>query len=185
MRERGAREEGEGERGKEREREREREGGGETERERERIADFIKKLVPDDMHVIADLEDQYHFPPCLAHTDLRPDLIIYSELTKSATLMELTVCFETNFEEAKSRKETKYADLVDEIEENGFTVDLVTIEVGARGFLKYESFRRLNEVLGADRKEFFTLLLDVAKVTIKNSFRIWTQRNSLSEPDET
>ena len=79
----------------------------------------------------------------------------------------------------------KYADLVDEIEENGFTVDLVTIEVGARGFLKYESFRRLNEVLGADRKEFFTLLLDVAKVTIKNSFRIWTQRNSLSEPDET
>ena len=149
------------------------------------IADFVKKLVPDDMHVIADLEDQYHFPPCLAHTDLRPDLIIYSELTKSATLMELTVCFETNFEEAKSRKETKYADLVDEIKENGFTVDLVTIEVGARGFLKYESFRRLNEVLGADRKEFFTLLLDVAKVTIKNSFRIWTQRNSLSEPDET
>ena len=119
------------------------------------IADFVKKLVPDDMHVIADLEDQYHFPPCLAHTDLRPDLIIYSELTKSATLMELTVCFETNFEEAKSRKETKYADLVDEIEENGFTVDLVTIEVGARGFLKYESFRRLNEVLGADRKEFY------------------------------
>ena len=149
------------------------------------IANFVKKLVPDDMHVIADLEDQYHFPPCLAHTDLRPDLIIYSKLTKSATLMGLTVCFETNFEEAKSRKEMKYADLVDEIEENGFTVDLVTIEVGARGFLKYESFRRLNEVLGVDRKEFFTLLLDVAKVTIKNSFRIWTQRNSLSEPDET
>ena len=87
------------------------------------IADFVKKLVPDDMHVIADFEDQYHFPPYLAHTDLRLDLIIYSKLTKSATLMDLTVCFETNFEEAKSRKEMKYADLVDEIEENGFTVD--------------------------------------------------------------
>ena len=134
------------------------------------------------MHMIVNLEDQYHFPPCLAHTDLQPDVIIYSELTKSATLMELTVCFETNFEEPKSWKEMKYADLMDEIEENGFIVDLVTIEME---FLKYESFRRLNEVLGADRKEFFTLLMDVAKVTIKNAFHIWTQRNSLSEPDET
>ena len=60
----------------------------------------------------------------------------------------------------------KYADLVDEIEQNGFTVELVPIEIGAQGFLKYESFRWLNEVLGADRKEFFTLLMDVAKVTI-------------------
>ena len=65
------------------------------------------------------------------------------------------------------------------------TVDFVTIEVGARGFLKYESFRWQNEVLGADRKEFFTLLMDVAKVTTKNFFHIWTQRNSLSKPDKT
>ena len=76
----------------------------------------------------------------------------------------------------------KYADLVDAIEENGFTVDLITMEVGVRGFVRYESFRRLNEVLGAGRKELFNLLMDVAKVTIKNSFRIWTQ--CLSEPKE-
>ena len=47
---------------------------------------------------------------------MQPDLVVYSELTKSVTLMELTVCFETNFEEAKLRKEIKYADLVDEID---------------------------------------------------------------------
>ena len=70
---------------------------------------------------------------------------------------------------------------MDEIEEKGFTVDPITIKFGAQDFLKYESFRRLNEVLSADRKEFFTLLMDVAKVTIKNSFCTWTQRNSLSE----
>ena len=108
------------------------------------IADFVGKQVPDDMHVVVDLEDQYHFPPCLAITDLRPDLVVYSEFNRSAILIE------TNFKEAKSRKETKYmyADLVDAIEENGFTVDLITVEVGARGFVRYESFRRLNEVLG-------------------------------------
>lgn len=57
------------------------------------IADFTRKLVPDDMQVVVDLEDQFTVQ---------------------------------------------------------FTVDLVTIlEVGARGFIKYESFCRLNEVLGA------------------------------------
>ena len=34
----------------------------------------------------------------------------------------------------------------DEIEGNGFTVDLVTVEVGARGFIRYESFCCLNDV---------------------------------------
>ena len=63
---------------------------------------------------------------------------------KTAILVELTVCYEYNFEEAKSRKETKYADLVDEIQENGFTVDLITVKVGARGFVRYESFCRLS-----------------------------------------
>ena len=50
------------------------------------------------MHVVVDLEDQYHFLPCLAHTDLQPAFIIYSKS------MELTVCFETNFEEAKRER---------------------------------------------------------------------------------
>ena len=74
---------------------------------------------------------------------------------------------------------------MDEIEENGFTVDLITVEVGARGFISYKSFCQLNEVWGTSRKELFNLLIDVAKVTIKNSFHIWTQRNRLSEPDES
>jgi hypothetical protein len=51
--------------------------------------------------------------------------------------VELTVCFEDNFADAKARKEAKYADLVDEIEGNGFIVDLITVEVGSRGFVKY------------------------------------------------
>lgn len=59
------------------------------------------------------------------------------------------MCFKENFVDAKSRKETKYADLVDEIEGNGFMVDLIMVEVGAHGFVQYESFSHLNELLGA------------------------------------
>ena len=60
--------------------------------------------------------------------------------------------------------------LVDEVEENGYTVNLVTVEVSARGFVLYETFHRLNELLGATQKELSKLLLDVLIAAIKNSF---------------
>jgi hypothetical protein len=50
--------------------------------------------------------------------------------------------------------------LVNEIEENGFTVDLITVEVGSRGFVKYESFCHLNELLGATQKELSNFLVE-------------------------
>ena len=58
--------------------------------------------------VLADLSEQYHFPTSLACSDLRPDLVVYSQQTKATIIVELTVCYETNFEEARSRKEGKY-----------------------------------------------------------------------------
>ena len=71
------------------------------------ISDFIKQQVPDDMTVLTDLSDQYQFLPSLALTDLRPDLVAYSDLTKSVIIVELTVCYETNYKEAQARKETE------------------------------------------------------------------------------
>ena len=94
------------------------------------MADFVRKQVPEDMQVIVDLENQYLFLTSLTYTDLRPDLVVCSNLTRTAILVELTVCFEDSFDDARARKEAKYVDLVDEIEENGFMVDLVTVEVG-------------------------------------------------------
>lgn len=58
---------------------------------------------------------------------------------------------------ARSRKE-KYCELVEKMEDNGFMVDLVTLEVGSGGFVNYDSFRRLNEATGASKKELQKLL---------------------------
>jgi hypothetical protein len=71
------------------------------------ISDFVKEQVTDDMEVVTDLGDQYLFPTCLAYTDLRPDLVIHSELTKTAVLVELsmTLCFKDNFADAKARRQ--------------------------------------------------------------------------------
>lgn len=113
---------------------------------------------PNDVTVLADLSEQYQFPPSLALSDLRPDLVAYSNLTKSVIIVELTVCYETNFRDARARKEEKYTELVKEVEENGFVVDLITVEVGSRGFVNYESFSWLNSTLGAPKKKLFDLL---------------------------
>ena len=79
------------------------------------IEKFVKEHITDDVSVLADLSEQYHFPASLACSDLRPDLVAHSDLTKTATIVELTVCFETNFEAARSRKEAKYSELIEEV----------------------------------------------------------------------
>ena len=42
----------------------------------------------------------------------------------------------------RDRETGRERDLVDKIEENSFMVDLATVEVGAHGFVQYDSFHR-------------------------------------------
>ena len=142
------------------------------------ISSFVQKQVPDDVTVLTDLPngDQYQFPSSLTLTDLRPDLVAYSNLTKLVTMVELTVCYETNFKGARSRKEEKYMELVEEIEQKEFVVDLITVEVGSRGFINQESFYHLNATLGATKRELMDLML--SETAIRGSFEIWIGRNT-------
>jgi hypothetical protein len=52
----------------------------------------------------ADISNTYEFPLLIIPTDLRPDLVWWDEAHESITLVELTACFETNFEEARQRR---------------------------------------------------------------------------------
>ena len=61
--------------------------------------------------------------------------MLWSPTQKSAILVELTVCYETDFEDAHRRKANKYEDLVEAGRSNGFDTSTVTLEVGSRGFL--------------------------------------------------
>lgn len=45
------------------------------------------------------------------HTNLGPDLVVYSELAKTAILVAPTACLEDNFEDTKPHKEAKYTHL--------------------------------------------------------------------------
>ena len=63
------------------------------------------------------------------------------------TIIELTIPFKSNFKKAHNRKHAKYQDVLDDIKGNGFDTDLITIEVGSRGFNSPDGFDQLKDTL--------------------------------------
>ena len=55
----------------------------------------------------------------------------------------VTVPFETGFDNARERKETKYEELVLSARNNGYETTLLTLEVGARGVPSMPGFKKL------------------------------------------
>ena len=90
------------------------------------------------------------FPPTICASSLRPDVVIWSTMTRFVTLLELTCCAEEGIEGAQLRKETKYASLVEEISGNNWTPRL--LEVGARGLIGSRTFR-IFVMLGMSTRE--------------------------------
>ena len=65
----------------------------------------------------------------------------------------------------------------EEIEDRDFVVDLITLEVGSRGFVGYDGFCQLRDSVGASQKELNDQLFSVSLSVIKGSFQIWTCHN--------
>ena len=70
------------------------------------ISKFMAESLPDGYQLLADLPQSqpYIFPPHIATTDQRPDIVVWSNTTQEVWVIELTVCFETGYEEARTWK---------------------------------------------------------------------------------
>ena len=69
------------------------------------IVDSLQSQCPPDCKITADLPNtDYVFPTNTTSTDLHPDLLVWSDTQRILVLVELTVCFETNFVDASQRK---------------------------------------------------------------------------------
>ena len=147
------------------------------------ISDFLKVTLTEDYKIVSDLgtPETYLFPPVLAVTDLRPDLVVYNDLMRDAIIIELTVPFESNFGKAQERKQVKYHGLVNDVKKNGFDVDLITIEVGSRGFVCPDGFDQLKDSIIASSRQIKDLMLNVSMAAITGSYKIWTSRNHCAE----
>ena len=101
--------------------------------------------------IYADLEGHSiaggTIPPHILTTSQRPDIVIVLEESKEIVIVELTVPFETNVEEAHRRKVDKYSSMVQDIQEMGYTVSLYAVEVGVRGLLSTDNKHRMKQLL--------------------------------------
>jgi len=64
------------------------------------ISKFMAESLPDEYQLLADLPQSqpYVFPPHIATTDQRPDIVVWSNTAQEVWVIELTVCFETGYE---------------------------------------------------------------------------------------
>ena len=111
------------------------------------LASTAAEKLPSTTSFTTDLGDTYQFPLHITPTTLRPDMVLWDDGQKQLVIIELTVCFETSFEAAAEKKETKYHDLVTSAERAGYNTTLITLEMGSRGAPHLPGFTQLTHEL--------------------------------------
>ena len=130
--------------------------------------------------ILADLlGTNYSFPPHIANTDERPDLVLWSDQSRSVTLIELTIPFEDNFADVHQRKSNRYHDLLQLCRKNGYRAQLHTIQVGSRGIIDLESMSCVADLCKPKQHIWQRLLVELARTAITSSYNIWCSRNRL------
>ena len=94
------------------------------------ISKFMAKSLPEEYQLLADLPQfqPYVFPPHIATTDQRPDIVVWNSTNQEVWVIKLTVCFETGYEDAHTLKTNRYTDLMRQIADSSVDGTLVTLE---------------------------------------------------------
>ena len=143
------------------------------------ITELAQSLLCDGYHLISDLgEEGYHFPSHIVPTNLRSDLVMWSDRPKKLDLFELRVCFETVFDDAARRKTMCYSELASDARAHGYCTTIIPIQIGSQGVVEesgLEDFKKcLKHVLANEWKSF---LIQLVTITIEASHKIWCTRN--------
>jgi hypothetical protein len=143
--------------------------------------------VANDWKLLVDYEHKkIVFPPHIFSTSQRPDVIIWSRMSRNVVLLELTCCAEEGVKAAQLRKEVRYHELVESIGCSGWNAKLLTLEVGARGLIGNSTFRAF-EKLGFASQAASTLCKTLSAVVARCSYaiclaqdsRIWSHNEDL------
>lgn len=128
-----------------------------------------------DWEMRVDLSQRLTFPPEIAATNLRPDLVLWSKSCRRVFIVELTVPWEDNIDEAFERKRLRYANLAADAEARGWNVKVWPVEVGCRGFVARSTTRLLKEV-GIRGQAQRKAIKELAKAAERSSHWLWLKR---------
>ena len=122
--------------------------------------------------------EPYLFPPHIFATKERPDILLYSNSLRVVIFGELTCPAEEGIVEANLRKQSRYADTADAIRglRNPWTVHVLTLEVGARGFVARSTYTFLRKV-GFTAVAAKSTCRQISEVVARCSYAIYLRHN--------
>ena len=119
-------------------------------------------------------------PPHIVISTQRPDLVAVWEDEKHILLVELTVPFETNVDDAHKRKVERYEMLIQDIRESGYEVTFEAVEIGSRGHVDKANKNRLKDILkqcNCENVKSREFVQELGKLALIASFVIFYSRH--------
>ena len=107
----------------------------------------------------------------------KPDIVIINRLIKHLVVIELTCPWEENLEDARQRKSNKYAPLIADIEQKGFSVEYFPLEVGARGIINKVNKETIKDISLYTKINTKNLIKALSREAVIASYYIFLSRN--------
>ena len=136
-------------------------------------------LRSDGWKLLSDLDKRLVFPAHIVVTNLRPDIVVYSDKSKTVIMIELTCPSEENFQKQHLAKLARYTDLEADCINAGWKVHLFAVEVGARGYAA-QSLSSCLKALGMKYRPLHKCVQAAGDEALRSSFHIWLWRDSLT-----
>ena len=128
-----------------------------------------------DWKMLVDLgKPRLKVPEHIVVTTKRPDIVIYSNMSRQVLMVELTCPWEDRIGLANELKQKNYEDIRQESVQNGWRCQVWPVEIGARGFAGRSLGALMKEVgvVGAERKKIIKELSTAAE---DGSRHIWSK----------
>ena len=103
----------------------------------------------------------------------RPDVVLASSSSDAFILIELT--WEDRIEASNVLKTEKYSGLAKDLEDNGFRVKLMPVEVGLRGLVEKSAYTFLTQI-GLSSRERTKAMAKMSEAVEAASCWIWEMR---------
>ena len=132
-----------------------------------------------DTTIYADIEsfkiNNSTIPADILTTAVRPDIVILNRKEHRIELLELSCSFETNVESAHQKKFRKYLDLQEDLQNMGWSVQLVPFEIGSRGYVTKRNRESITQCLKRNhmKVKHNQLFKDLSKISLLCSFVIF------------
>jgi hypothetical protein len=145
---------------------------------------FINRKI-DGLRIFADIEGAKvnggTIPKDIAITTQRPDIVIINTPTTptSVLLVELTVPFTRNIEDANARQKMRYEYLAQDIEEKGYKCSNIPLEVGSRGHVNARNRETLTYLCHTFKVgNFSNVIRNCSKLALLGSYSIFIARSA-------